>query len=114
MGKTFNRLVQALLLPGFQDTQCGFKLFRGIVARELFADLQTEGFAFDVEVLWRARLAGYRIEEVPVRWLNSEGTTVLPIRHSLEMGRDVLRFWLSAAALRKRARAREGELCQPR
>ena len=41
MGKAFNLLVQAVLLPGIWDTQCGFKLFRGDVAREAFAELTT-------------------------------------------------------------------------
>ncbi len=92
MGRLFNLLVRAALLPGICDTQCGFKLFSGPVARELFADLRIDGFAFDVEVLWRARLAGYRIQEIPVRWRNSEATRVSPVRHSVQMLRDLL--WL--------------------
>lgn len=94
MGRLFNLLVRAALLPGVCDTQCGFKLFSGPVARELFADLLIDGFAFDVEVLWRARLAGYRIQEIPVRWRNSEATRVSPMRHSLQMARDLLRLRL--------------------
>lgn len=92
MGKTFNRLVQALLLPGFRDTQCGFKLFRGEVAHRLFAGLVTEGFAFDVEVLVRALDAGCTVEEVPVRWFNSGTSTVAPLRASTAMLRDLLRL----------------------
>jgi dolichyl-phosphate beta-glucosyltransferase len=92
MGRTFNVLVQLLVLPGFHDTQCGFKLFRNTAARELFASIRTEGFAFDVEVLWRARQARYRVVEVPVRWLNSDSTRVSPLRHSVQMLRDLL--WL--------------------
>jgi len=96
-------LVQALLLPGYHDTQCGFKAMRGIVARELFAELRTDGFAFDVEVLWMARRAGYRVEEIPVSWFDSDGTRVDAVRHSLEMLRDVLRIRL-AAVIPARAR----------
>jgi dolichyl-phosphate beta-glucosyltransferase len=96
MGKSFNLLVQALLLPGIWDTQCGFKLFRGAVARKLFADLATDGFAYDVEVLYRARRAGYRVEEVPVRWINSESTRVSTFRHSREMLGDLLRIRFGA------------------
>ncbi len=92
MGKSFNLLVQALLLPGIWDTQCGFKLFRGAVGRELFAVLATDGFAYDVEILHRARCAGYRVEEVPVRWINSESTRVSTFRHSREMLGDLLRI----------------------
>lgn len=92
MGKTFNRLVQTLLLPGFHDTQCGFKLFRGEMAHRVFAGLVTEGFAFDVEVLVRALDAGCTVEEVPVRWFNSGTSTVTPLRASASMLRDLLRL----------------------
>src|SRR5207237_1933114 len=44
MGKTFNLIVQTLLLPGLWDTQCGFKLFRGDLARAVFAELRPDGF----------------------------------------------------------------------
>jgi dolichyl-phosphate beta-glucosyltransferase len=94
MARTFNVVVQAILLPGFRDTQCGFKAFRGGVARELFADLRTDGFAFDVEILLKARRAGYRVEEVSVRWLDSGTSRISPLRHSLQMLRDVVRLRL--------------------
>ena len=95
MGKGFNLFVQGILLPGIWDTQCGFKLFRGDVARELFEQLSTDGFAYDVEVLFLARRSGYRIKEVPVRWVNSPRTSVHAVRHSREMLRDVLRIRFS-------------------
>jgi dolichyl-phosphate beta-glucosyltransferase len=94
MGKTFNLMVQALVLPGIWDTQCGFKLFRGPVARELFGQLRTEGFAFDVEVLYRARRAGYSVAEIPVRWAHSAPTRLSSLRHSAQMFRDLLRIRL--------------------
>ncbi|HEX4213517.1 MAG TPA: dolichyl-phosphate beta-glucosyltransferase [Candidatus Dormibacteraeota bacterium] len=94
MGKGFNVLVRLLLLPEFRDTQCGFKLFRATVARESFAATRTEGFAFDVEVLWRAKRAGFRVVEVPVRWLNSDTSRVSPVVHSTQMLRDLLRLRL--------------------
>ncbi|MBO0709574.1 MAG: glycosyltransferase family 2 protein [Candidatus Dormibacteraeota bacterium] len=92
MGKTFNRLVQTLLLPGFRDTQCGFKLFRGEVAHRLFPGLVTEGFAFDVEVLVRALDAGCTVEEIPVRWFNAGASKVAPLRASATMLRDLIRL----------------------
>ena len=91
MGKTFNLLVQALLLPGIWDTQCGFKLFRGDVARDVFATLSTDGFGYDPEVLYRARKKGVGIVEVPVVWRNSAPTKVSAIRSSLDMFKHVLR-----------------------
>jgi dolichyl-phosphate beta-glucosyltransferase len=94
MGKGFNLLVQALLLPGLWDTQCGFKLFRGQVARDLFGRLSTDGFAYDVEVLYLARRSGWEVSEVPVRWINSTTSRVQAVRHSREMLMDVLRLRL--------------------
>ena len=97
MGKAFNRIVRALVVPGIHDTQCGFKLFRGAVARELFAELTIPGFAFDVEVLYLARRRGYRVAEVPVTWVNDERTRVHAVLDSSRMLRDVLRIRLNHA-----------------
>jgi dolichyl-phosphate beta-glucosyltransferase len=96
MGKAFNLLVQAVLLPGIWDTQCGFKLFRADVAHEVFAELTTDGFGYDPEVLYRAKKRGVKIAEVPVVWRNSAPTTVSPIKSSLDMFRHVLRIRFSA------------------
>lgn len=79
-GRLFNGLVQLVSVPGIQDTQCGFKLFSAAVGKRLFARQQVPRFGFDVELLYLARKAGYRIEEVSVRWVNSPETKVRPIR----------------------------------
>jgi dolichyl-phosphate beta-glucosyltransferase len=92
MGKTFNLLVQSLLLPGIWDTQCGFKLIRGDVARELAANLRIEGFAYDVELLYLASLLGYRVDEIAVRWINSDTTRVSALRDSSRMLRDLVKL----------------------
>ncbi len=91
MGKAFNLIVQAVLLPGIWDTQCGFKLFRADVARKVFAGLTTDGFGYDPEVLYRARKDGVRIVEVPVVWRNSAPTKVSPVRSSFDMLKHVVR-----------------------
>jgi len=92
MGKGFNLIVQAVLLPGIWDTQCGFKLFRADVAHRVFADLITDGFGFDPEVLYRARKQGVKIAEVPVVWRNSSPTKVNAVRSSLDMLKHVIRL----------------------
>ena len=92
MGKAFNLLVQAVLLPGIWDTQCGFKLFRADVAHDAFAALTTDGFGYDPEVLYRAKRRGVKIAEVPVVWRNSAPTKVSPIKSSLDMFRHVVRI----------------------
>ena len=91
MGKAFNLIVQVVLLPGIWDTQCGFKLFRADVARQVFAGLSTDGFGYDPEVLYRARKRGVKIAEVPVVWRNSAPTKVSPISSSFDMLRHVIR-----------------------
>ena len=58
MGRTFNLIIRLLGVRGLRDTQCGFKLLEGDVARQLFAELQTERFAYDVELVWLARRRG--------------------------------------------------------
>ena len=85
MGRVFNLFVQALLLPGLHDTQCGFKAFRGDVARTLFQELESTGFDFDPEVLYRARRQGLVIREIPVHWRNSPDTRVSAVSDSARM-----------------------------
>jgi len=85
MGRVFNLLVQAVLLPGLHDTQCGFKAFTGDAGRRLLAATRSDGFEFDVEVLYRARRARLRIAEVAVRWRHAEGSRVSAVRDSARM-----------------------------
>jgi dolichyl-phosphate beta-glucosyltransferase len=92
MGRSFNLLVQTLVFPGIQDTQCGFKLFRADVARDLFERRTIDGFAFDVEVLFLARKHGHTVIEIPVVWINDEASRVDPIRHSLRMFADIMKI----------------------
>jgi dolichyl-phosphate beta-glucosyltransferase len=95
MGKTFNLLVRIVVLGGFHDTQCGFKMFRTPAGKKIFESLKTEGFAFDVEALLRAKKIGYRVKEVPVRWINSPQSKVRVLRDSARMFLDLVRIRLS-------------------
>lgn len=92
MGKFFNKLVKVLVLEDFNDTQCGFKLFRGDIARSLFREARIDRFAYDVEILAIAKKRGYRMIEVPIKWVNSSESKVNPIRDSLQMFIDLLRI----------------------
>lgn len=94
MGRTFNVLVRSMLLGGFRDTQCGFKLFRRSVAHELFSQQQLDGFAFDVEVLLLARARGFRVEEVPVVWYHAPNSKVSPVHDAARMFGDLVRLRL--------------------
>lgn len=94
LGRVFNTLVNILILPGIQDTQCGFKLFKREVAKDIFRRLTAERFSFDVELLFIARKLGYSIAEVPINWNNVPGSKVNLVWDSLRMLRDIFRFRL--------------------
>ena len=95
-GKSFNKIVQLLAVPGIHDTQCGFKLFTRPSAQAIFRCAQVDHFAFDVEALYLAmRVFGYRIAEVPVRWQHVEGSKVRFARDAVRMAKTVFRIRLT-------------------
>ncbi len=106
MGKGFNIIVQILAVHNIHDTQCGFKLFRTSIARELFSAMQVyrgEGkeikgpfvSAFDVELLFLAQKRRNKIAEVPVIWHHVKSERVNPIKDSYKMFIDVLKIRLN-------------------
>jgi dolichyl-phosphate beta-glucosyltransferase len=95
LGRAGNRLIQLLAVPGIQDTQCGFKLFRGDAARALFGEARIDRFAWDVEILYLARRRGLAIAEVPVLWFNSPESKVRVVRDAIQTLWDVSRIrWM--------------------
>jgi dolichyl-phosphate beta-glucosyltransferase len=100
MGKVFNRIVKLLVIDDFSDTQCGFKLFTGDTARRLFREARINRFAYDVEILALAKKRGYRIAEVPIKWINSPGSKVNPVKDSLQMLKDLYRIRRTVGALK--------------
>ncbi len=93
ISRVANVLIRMLLLPGIKDTQCGFKLFNANVAKQLYAQSHVQGFGIDMEILYLAKLHEYRIAEVPVTWLNSQDSTLRPIRSTLRTFRELLHIW---------------------
>lgn len=102
MGRVFNTFVRSLAVPGIQDTQCGFKAMRHEVAHDIFPRLLihdgSQGpidhpmvTAFDVEMLFLARKAGYRLKEVPVMWYYRNESKVSALPDSWRNLKDVLR-----------------------
>jgi dolichyl-phosphate beta-glucosyltransferase len=90
VGTVFNLIVRALGVWHVTDTQCGFKLLRGEVAAELFPEVRTDGFGFDVELLLLAQRRGYRIVEVPINWVDQPGSRVSVIKEGPRMLAQVL------------------------
>ena len=86
--KLFRWLMIAVMgVPArFTDTQCGFKIYRGEMARELYGACITDGFMFDIEIMLRALRRGFRIKEFPIEWTadpDSRTTRTLSLRQML-------------------------------
>jgi dolichyl-phosphate beta-glucosyltransferase len=94
-GRVFNLIVRLATGLPFWDTQCGFKAFRLEVVRPILERAETEGFGFDVELLYLARKENLRMREIPVRWNHYDGSKV-------DFARDSVRMLREIAALRKR------------
>lgn len=92
MGRIFNLFVNAINVRGFQDTQCGFKMFRREAARDIFTRSRIDGFCFDVEAVFLAVHFGYKVKEIPVEWYNNPRSTVDPLKDSTKMFVDLLRI----------------------
>ncbi len=92
MGKIFNFFVKLLLVGEFNDTQCGFKLLKGDIARQIAGLLKIDGFCFDVEIIYLAKINGYRAKETGVAWENSPQSKVKVITSSLSMFLDLLKI----------------------
>lgn len=90
MGNIFNYCVSSLLIKGIKDTQCGFKMFKAAVAKDVFHRLHLEGFGFDLEVLFLSQRLNYRIKEVPVNWSHVQGSKVRIFKDSLRMFCNIL------------------------
>lgn len=89
-GRVFNLVVRVATGLPFWDTQCGFKAFRLDVCRPILGRAQTEGFGFDVELLYLAWRAKLRMREIPVRWNHHEGSKVSFFHDSLRMLGEVV------------------------
>jgi dolichyl-phosphate beta-glucosyltransferase len=91
-GRIFNLAQRMILGLRLADTQCGFKAFRRDVARRIFSLQKIERWGFDPEILFLARRAGMKVEEVPVLWAHSEGTRLHPLRDGLRMFVELLKI----------------------
>lgn len=78
LGDAGNIFIQCMLLRGIKDTQCGFKAFSERAAKEVFPPSIIGGWGFDVEILALAKKYGFKIKEIPVRWVSAPGSKVKP------------------------------------
>jgi glycosyltransferase involved in cell wall biosynthesis len=89
-GRGVNIMIRLLAVPGLHDTQCGFKMFRGAIATDLFRDQTLNNWSFDIELLFIARKRGYRIQELPIPWYFNPDTKLNPIKDAFQMAVDII------------------------
>jgi len=101
--RVLNVLVRVLFGLPISDSQCGFKAMRFSVVKKISPQLFSKGFVWDIEFLYRARKAGFKIAEIPVEWKHVpagplESDSV--VRIAFKMLRDLfeLRFKLFSRA----------------
>ncbi len=94
-GRLINLAIRILILPGLQDTQCGFKCFRAEAAERLFRLQTLPGWSFDIELLFLARRKGMTIREIPIHWYYDAESKVSAVRDAVKMIGDILRIHLN-------------------
>jgi glycosyltransferase involved in cell wall biosynthesis len=95
-GRAINLAIRLLILPGLNDTQCGFKCFRAETAEKIFRQQTLTGWSFDIELLYLARRNNLRIKEIPVQWYFDADSKVRAVRDALRMIGDIFRIHLNA------------------
>jgi dolichyl-phosphate beta-glucosyltransferase len=95
-GRAINAAIRLLILPGLQDTQCGFKCFTAEAARSLFSLQTLPGWAFDIEILYLARRRRYRIREIPIDWYFDAETKLSAVPDALRMIKDIFTIHLNS------------------
>ncbi|MBN1344628.1 MAG: glycosyltransferase family 2 protein [Phycisphaerae bacterium] len=91
----FSWVVRRLGVPGFADTQCGFKLYRRSAGQTIASLQRTSRWSFDVEHLLLADRLGYQVAEVGVRWAHQDGSKVQPVRAAIGAVCDIIRMRLT-------------------
>lgn len=94
-GRAINLVIRLLILPGLNDTQCGFKCFSAKAAESIFRQQTLLGWSFDIENLYIARRKKLRIKEIPIQWYYDPDSKVNAIRDALRMISDIFRIHLN-------------------
>ena len=93
-GKVFSKLFNLLFSLHVKDTQCGCKAFKRKVLENVLHRVESNGFEFDAELLFRCKKAGYTIKEVPVNWSYKPDSKLNLFKDTISMGKGVLKLWL--------------------
>jgi len=91
-GRVINLAIRLLILPGFHDTQCGYKCFRAQTTEALFRQQTVNGWAFDIELLYIAKRRNLRIREIPIQWIFYADSKVSAVRDAIRMMMDIFQI----------------------
>jgi glycosyltransferase involved in cell wall biosynthesis len=97
----FHLIVQLFFRMGIKDTQCGAKVMRRQAVEKIHSALRIANMAFDINLLYSLKRAGYRILEVPTEWTDKIGSKVTLGHTSLTMFLSVLRIRIIYSPVRK-------------
>jgi glycosyltransferase involved in cell wall biosynthesis len=93
-GKAFSRIFNVLFDLNVKDTQCGCKAFKREALEKVIYNVESNGFEFDAELLFKCKKAGYKIREVPVTWSYKPDSKLNLFRDTLKMGSGVIKLWV--------------------
>jgi len=93
-GKSFSKLFNLLFNLQVKDTQCGCKAFKKEVLEKVLPTVESNGFEFDAELLFRCKKMGYKIKEIPVNWSYKPNSKLNLFRDTINMGKGVLKLWI--------------------
>lgn len=113
MGRALNLIIKLAAVRGFEDTQCGFKMFNRRAAEDLFSVQQMVGIGFDVELIFIAKRRGYRILEVPITWYFDPDSRMRLIGDSLHILVEIWqirRNWLQGVYAKKTGQTSESDV----
>jgi glycosyltransferase involved in cell wall biosynthesis len=109
ISRCYNAFIKCVLFTHFSDAQCGFKAVSRRVVRELVPQIRDQAWFFDTELLVLGEKQGYRIADVPVRWIDDDDSRVKIVSTAWEDIKGVMRLrrhlWTAEFRERKRARA---------
>jgi dolichyl-phosphate beta-glucosyltransferase len=95
IGRVFNTIIKLSILPEFEDTQCGFKMFSKLAAEKLFPIQKINGIGFDVELIFLAKRNGMRIKEIPIIWYFDADSRIKLFKDSLNALREIWEIKMS-------------------
>jgi glycosyltransferase involved in cell wall biosynthesis len=109
ISRSYNFLIKAAFRTSFSDAQCGFKALTRKTAQALLPQIQDAGWFFDTELLILGEKEGYRIFDLPIRWVERAESRVRILKTALDDLKGLLRLRRRCALLAPRPKSRTAD-----